>query len=51
MSLTFLCYFSFSCVLGFELTGYTLSHSITFFVMGMFEIGLCELFALASFEL
>jgi hypothetical protein len=39
-------------VLGFELRVYTLSHSTSlFFVMGFFEIGSCELFALAGFEL
>jgi hypothetical protein len=43
----------FVCVLlGFELRAFTLSHSTSpIFVMGFFEIGSCELFALDGFEL
>jgi hypothetical protein len=44
-------YGNFECivVLGFELRSYTLSHSTSFFVRGIFEIGSHELFALAGF--
>jgi hypothetical protein len=39
-------------VLGFELKAYTLSHSTSpFFVMSFFQIGYCELFSQADFEL
>jgi hypothetical protein len=48
-------YFFFFVVLGLELRAYTLSHSTSPFffvcVLGIFEIGSCELFALAGFEL
>jgi hypothetical protein len=49
----YLIYF-FLCVLvlGLELRAFTLSHSTNpFFVKGFFEIGSCELFAQAGFEL
>jgi hypothetical protein len=43
---------SFFVLLGLELRAYALSHSTSpFFVMGVFEIGSLELFALASFKL
>jgi hypothetical protein len=42
-------FFFFFAVLEFELRAYTLSHSTSpFFVTGFFEIGSCELFALAG---
>jgi hypothetical protein len=48
-------YFSFFVclfvVLGFEFRAYTLNHSTSpFFVLGVFEIGSCELFAEAGFK-
>jgi hypothetical protein len=51
LSFNFLSFFFF-VVRGFELRAHTLSHSANpFFVMGFFEIGSCELFAGAGFEL
>jgi hypothetical protein len=45
-------YFIFFAVLGLELRAFTLSHSTSpSFVMGFFEIGSCELFVWAGFEL
>jgi hypothetical protein len=42
----------FLAVLGFELRVYNLSYSTSpFFVMGVFKIGSCELFAQAGFKL
>jgi hypothetical protein len=39
-------------ILRFELRAYTLSHSTShFFVMSVFEIGSCELFAQPGFDL
>jgi hypothetical protein len=41
----------FFCDTGVELRAYILSHSTSpFFMMGVFEIGSCELFAWAGFE-
>jgi hypothetical protein len=42
-------FFFFFAVLGFELRAFTLSHSTTLFVLGVFEIGSCKLFAWAGF--
>jgi hypothetical protein len=43
------CFFFFA-VLGLELRAYTLSNSTRLSVLGIFEIGACELFAWAGFE-
>jgi hypothetical protein len=44
--------FIFFAVLGLELRACTLSHSTSpFFVMSFFEIGSCDLFAWAGFQL
>jgi hypothetical protein len=48
MIITFWVFFP---VLGFELRAYTLSHSTSpFFVLDVFKIGSCKLFAQAGFE-
>jgi hypothetical protein len=44
-------FFFFFAVLGFELRAYTLRHSTSSFYNEIFEIGSCELFTQAGFEL
>jgi hypothetical protein len=44
-------FFFFFALLGLELRAYTLSHSISPFVLGIFKIGSLELFARAGFKL
>jgi hypothetical protein len=43
--------FFFLIYLGFVLRAYTLNHSTGRFMVGLFEIGACELFAGAGFDL
>jgi hypothetical protein len=48
---SFLGFFFFFAVLGFELRTYTSSHYTSLFVMGFFEVGSHELLVQAGFEL
>jgi hypothetical protein len=49
--LSLISFFFFFVVLGLELGAFTLSHSASPFCEGFFEIGSCEPFAQAGFEL